>query len=886
MTPEEKRLALRRRQLAARLRAASGGGMTPQQQNAERAAAARAGTLAQPSPERLAQQAKIDQIGADQATLSNVPGWLAGLDKFNQGLPFIGEYRDELTGLVGAGLERIGAVDQGTAARAVASQRATSEAMDRQNPKTSTGLNILGGITGSIPLAIGAAAAAPFAAVSSLAGRVGLGALGGAVGGGIEGAVSGYGAGNDGDRAASARDRGLLGLGIGGVIGGAAPLVAKGLQGIFQRIKGRDVSAIAKELNVSPDAARTVKAFIEADDFDGAAQALARAGDDAMLADAGPSARRLLDTAIQSGGASPRIAREAIEGRAIGANSRLTSVLDATLGKPVGVKAQQKAIRESTKGARKSAYDEAFSVDIDWRSPAGEKLRGLLNTTPEDVLRLAAKNKAMARRAPDVPDSVYAQEFAPSVSVKPGEKSLDFAGRADVDAFFKAYSEVANQKQMKRPFTFTIKKMGGIDPASPAASELKAMGITPQNTPALFKKGGLKDVDNLDASIFPENMRDYGDQTGYADRQSVLDALVGELRGEPIRGVEDEIAARRLADLSKSYGQYEARRAGYAATDAQLAAVPNAPGAVGDIVPMKTVEDIDAIKRALDEIEVTNDGKGKLGGQTQYGLEAGKRAREIRDTLAEISPGYKKALATAADSISRVKGVEFGNSILKPSTSREDVFSFMAKATGGEKKAVAEGMRQYIDESLAQVQRTMGGTETEVGEAMKLVKSLSSRANMQKVKAVLGEARANTLFKALDEAAAQFETRQAVAAGSQTFGRLEGKRMVEEITAPRLRNAATQALNFQPGNAVREIAKLFTTPGKDMQRAKTQELMAEVTRALTEKRGPEAAQALAAMQRAMTLQPLKEAEANALARQVTSALALGSYQTGTQSLAR
>lgn len=57
-------------------------------------------------------------------------------------------------------------------------------------------------------------------------------------------------------------------------------------------------------------------------------------------------------------------------------------------------------------------------------------------------------------------------------------------------------------------------------------------------------------------------------------------------------------------------------------------------------------------------------------------------------------------------------------------------------------------------------------------------------------------------------------------------------------------------------------------------------------RALTEKRGPEAQKALAAMQRAMTLQPLKEAEANALARQVTSALALGSYQTGTQSLAR
>jgi hypothetical protein len=69
------------------------------------------------------------------------------------------------------------------------------------------------------------------------------------------------------------------------------------------------------------------------------------------------------------------------------------------------------------------------------------------------------------------------------------------------------------------------------------------------------------------------------------------------------------------------------------------------------------------------------------------------------------------------------------------------------------------------------------------------LRQLSSRGNREKLSAVMGDVTSERLFKVLDEAATQFDTRAAVAKGAQTYGRTEGKRMVEEITRPRAREA-------------------------------------------------------------------------------------------------
>ena len=296
---------------------------------------------------------------------------------------------------------------------------------------------------------------------------------------------------------------------------------------------------------------------------------------------------------------------------------------------------------------------------------------------------------------------------------------------------------------------------------------------------------------------------------------------------------------------------------------------------------MPNVQQLNELKIALGTIAraETDAITGKISGP---GLRAQKLAGDLRDAITDAVPAYRTAVRLGGDKIAEDGALDMGRKLLLPGTTKETVAATMSGASREAKDAARRGMREYIDNSLGNIQRTIGGTETEVREAMALIKQLSSRNNMDKVKSVLGTAQSERLFKALDEAAAQFETRAAVATGSQTFGRQEGQRMLNEITAPRLRNAATEALNFQPGTAFKQLSKMFTAPGSDLQRASNQTLLAEVTRALTTKRGAQAQAALKAVQDAMAGQPMKAADAARLARQVTSALALGGYQTGTR----
>ena len=72
----------------------------------QRAEAAKAGTLVA-SPSSLERAAASDQAAEDQMTLACEPFGRATLAKFAQGVPFIGQYTDELADLMrpGAGAE-------------------------------------------------------------------------------------------------------------------------------------------------------------------------------------------------------------------------------------------------------------------------------------------------------------------------------------------------------------------------------------------------------------------------------------------------------------------------------------------------------------------------------------------------------------------------------------------------------------------------------------------------------------------------------------------------------------------------------------------------------------------------------------------------------------
>lgn len=682
---------------------------TPRNANIQRAKDARAGTL----PEATTDTSAADQNAQDHMTLSKSGPIARGIDKAVQGLPFIGEYSDEITGAIG------NMVESGLGDRAKQQQRETRAAMDRQNPKTSAALQVAGGIIGSIPLAAASAPALISRAPVSLLGKSVAGAAVGAVAGGTEGAVSGYGAGNDGERAQSAAMRGAVGAGMGAGLGAIAPVFSAATRAVMERMKGLDVKQISQTLRINPDAAKVIKASLEADDFAAAEAALKRAGGDAMLADAGPATSQLLDTAMQSGGAAARIGREAVDSRATQASGRVTGMLDAALGRPdVGIKAASKGIAQRTSAIRQKAYGKAYSSAIDYADDAGRNIESVLQRIPSKTLNSAISEANDAMRAAGVKNMQIMAEIGDDGSV--------------------IFKEMPNVQQLDE-----IKK---------------ALGAIAQNE---------------------------------------TDAITGRITGAGIR--------------------------------------------------------------------------------------AKKLAGDLRDAMGDAVGAYKLATRLGGDKIAEDQALDLGRKLLSSGTTRESVSDMMTGASKEATAAAQKGLRQYIDDTLANVQRTLTDPNTDAREAIKLVKDMSSRANKEKVTAVIGDIKANRLFRALDEATAQLELRSNVSRNSATASRLAGQEAVKEITAP---GAVSSLMQGSPVDAAKKAVQLFTGQTSQAQTAKRQAIYAEVARALTEMRGPAAERALASVQRALSGQPIKSAEAALIGRTLATGGALTGYQSGQQALSR
>jgi hypothetical protein len=676
---------------------------------AQRAAAARDGTL-KASPQSLARAEEMDRIAEDEIILSRNPAAFNMATKAVQGLPFIGEYMDEA---MGAASGAIG----GDAEFATRTMRDTQGAMDRQRPGTSFAAGMTGGIVGSIPMAAAAAPALISAAPPALAGRVIGGAAIGAATGATEGAISGYGAGNDGDRARSAMERGIIGGAFGGAAGAALPAISAGVKSIAETIKGRDVGVISRVLGISPGAAKVVKKYVENDDLAAAQALLRRSGADAMLADAGPNTAQLLDSAVQAGGAAPRIARGAVESRAARAGQTLSRTLDTVLGPPAGVREGARGIAQRTSAIRQQAYTRAYSAPIDYAADAGRKI--------EDVL-----------------------------------------------------------------------------------------GRVPPRT--------------LSAAISEAN-----------------DAM----RAEGVRNMQ--IMAEIADDGAVTFRQ------------------------------MPNVQQLDELKKALGSI-ARNETDAITGRISGAGLRAKKLAGQLSEAIADAVPSYRTAVKLGGDKIAEDQAFDLGRRLLSTGTTREQASEVLDGASREAKAAAKQGLRSYIDDTLANVQRTITDPNTDAREAMTAIKSLSSRANQQKLRMLLGN-QADKVLDQIDEAAAHLELRSAIARNSATASRIAGKQAMDEITEP---SALGELLSGRPAEASKKVVQFFTGQTGEARVEQQQQIYAEIADALTKLRGPDAEAALRSVEKAIAGQPVNSAEAARIGRVLASGGALGIYQTGTQSQSR
>ncbi|WP_068305919.1 hypothetical protein [Pararhodobacter sp. CCB-MM2] len=244
----------------------------------------------------------------------------------------------------------------------------------RQNEENMSGLGRLSAdlVGAAVPalLGVGAVGTAARGLGGRFAAGLGFGAASGAGYGFMEGE------GGFGDRAQSA----ALGGALGGVIGGAAPVAAEagrslwrmGSNAIRARGIGRDVAA---QLGVTPETARVVTALIGSDDPAAMRAALSRAGPDAMLADASPQLSGALDYTLQTPVPGVQAARDRISTRAGAAYDDLVDALRGGRQGPQQSPASlMDSIRTGSAGARRTAYDAAYSIPIDYSSEAGARL--------------------------------------------------------------------------------------------------------------------------------------------------------------------------------------------------------------------------------------------------------------------------------------------------------------------------------------------------------------------------------------------------------------------------------------------------------------------------------------------------------------------------------
>lgn len=311
--------------------------------------------------------ADVSKSGWNEAIIDQNPV-AARAAKAVEGVPFIGTYADEAVGSIFG--------DQARDA-----WRATSKAMDQENPWQSAGLQLAGGIAAATPAIL---AFGPSMAANSLGGNMVRGGLFGMG----EGLVRGFGRGESG---ADARLKTAgTDMALGGAVGSAIPAIAHGAGAAYGAARNAVVEALgtgraAKDLGISRQAGRLASDVIGMDDP--ARMRAAMQSPDAMLADAGPSTQGALDAVIQSPGEGARTALGRIDDRAAAAGQRLVGELDRTMGAPQGLNAAQGAIRQGTAGARSAAYDAAYSQPIDYAGDAGRRLEGLLRRVPGKAIQ-------------------------------------------------------------------------------------------------------------------------------------------------------------------------------------------------------------------------------------------------------------------------------------------------------------------------------------------------------------------------------------------------------------------------------------------------------------------------------------------------------------------
>lgn len=288
------------------------------------------------------------------------------------------------------------------------------------------------------------------------------------------------------------------------------------------------------------------------------------------------------------------------------------------------------------------------------------------------------------------------------------------------------------------------------------------------------------------------------------------------------------------------------------------------------------VRQIHYILQGLGDTAAKADGKGKLGGTTRVGRAYNDLRRNLSDATKRAVPEFATAQNIAADAISEINAGDFGYNLLRAKTTRDNVFQGLNGMSAAERRAAKQGVRTFIDDTLANVARTVTDPNTDAREGIKLIRDLSSRANQQKMRALLGGRASKELADELDIATTAFELRAAIAQNSKTAIRQSIQGSVADQSASGTLESLTAG---EAVNAGKRFVQIFTGNTAEAQQLRAMGIYEEIAEALVNTRGDNAKRALNYVNAAMNGERLTSGQAQYIGRVVsTSALLTGSHK--------
>lgn len=372
----------------------------------------------------------------------------------------VGSWLDEANAATSAGLNKITGGNIGSPYdEAVAYQRATDRAVDKDTGGYGTATKIVGGVA-SIPMAPMIRAAQGAALLPQV--------INGMVTGAVYGGAYGAGEGEGTDRLKNAG----TGVAIGTTIGGAAPVIARGasnavgyvadkFKGVPAELRPYHRGAVNRVAGAMSEDAMTPQAY---------QQQVAMLGPEGMIADLGQNTRLHAETIANRPGRGSNVLFDALGARKEGAPARIAGDVNAALGPPPNLIEAEQAIRAQYGKAAKPIYDQFRNTPVPL-TPELKAIQGTLSTEPGIINN--ARKLATLDGSID-PKQFFAQQGADGtwrMTRVPNASEWDYMKRA-VDDMARSAGRGTNEQRIYSGLATKIRDAvdTAISPNDPSAS--------------------------------------------------------------------------------------------------------------------------------------------------------------------------------------------------------------------------------------------------------------------------------------------------------------------------------------------------------------------------------------------------------------------------------